>query len=95
MDYIAIEVDEDKGRVINIGDLYEALKQIEDKRQEKGKRYTVEILLMVIILAKLCGENTPYGMAEWAKMRAGELQTLFGYHRRVSPSNHWFQQMRI
>ena len=93
MDYIAIEVDEDKGQVINIGEMYEALKQVEDKRQEKGKRYTIEILLMVVILAKLCGENTPYGMAGWAKMRAEELQTLLGYHRQVSPSNKTLQRL--
>ena len=64
MYYITIEVAQDKGQVINIGDLYETLKQVKDNRQEKGKRYTIEILLIVVILAKLCGENTPYGMAE-------------------------------
>lgn len=93
MDYITIEVHQDKGRVINIGELYETLKQVKDKRQEKGKRYTIEILLMVVILAKLCGENTPHGMAEWANMRAEELQTLFAYHRRVSPSNKTLQRL--
>ena len=92
MDYITIEVNQDKGRVINVGDLYETLKQVKDKRQEKGQRYTIEILLMVVILAKLCGENTPHGMAEWATMRAEELPTLFAYHRRVRPSNKTLQR---
>jgi hypothetical protein len=69
MDYITIEKENDEGRVLNIGELYAVLDQINDKRHEKGKRYTIGILLIVVILAKLCGEDTPYGIAEWAKMR--------------------------
>lgn len=78
MDYITIEIAKDEGRLLHIGEMYQALAQVQDNRNEKGKRYTVGILLIVFILAKLCGENTLYGMAEWAKMRAAELQNLFG-----------------
>lgn len=93
MDYITIEVEEDEGRLLNIGELYAVLEQVNDKRQAKGKRYTIGILLIVIILAKLCGEDTPYGIAEWAKMRGKQLQKLFGYHRRVIPSNKTLQRL--
>ena len=64
MDYITIEVEENEGRLLNIGELYAALEQVNDKRQARGKRYTVGILLIVMILAKLCGEDAPYGIAE-------------------------------
>lgn len=93
MDYTTITIDHAEGRLLNIGELYKALDQTPDKRQEKGKRYTIGLLLMVMILAKLCGEDTPYGIAEWAKMRAAELQTLFGYHRLVMPSNKTLQRL--
>lgn len=93
MDYSIIEVEKSEGRLLNIGELYTILEQVNDKRQEKGKRYTIGILLIVVMLAKLCGENTPYGMAEWSKMRSEELQKLFGYHRRVSPSNKTIQRL--
>lgn len=79
--------------MLNIGELYAILEQVNDKRQDKGKRYTIGILLIVVILAKLCGENTPYGIAEWAKMRGEELQELFGYHRQVVPSNKTLQRL--
>jgi len=79
--------------LLNIGELYDVLGKVYDRRQEKGKRYTIGILLIVVILAKLCGENTPYGMAEWAKNRGAELQKLFGYHRRVNPSNKTLQRL--
>ena len=93
MDYITIEVEKNEGRLLNIGEMYEVLKQVQDNRNEKGKRYTVGILLVVFVLAKLCGENTPYAMAEWAKMRGAELQNLFGYHRLVKPSNKTLQRL--
>lgn len=93
MDYITIDIKKDKSRLLNIGELYAFLEQVNDKRHDKGKRYTIGILLMVVILAKLCGENTPYGIAEWAKMRGKELQELFGYHRRVTPSNKTLQRL--
>jgi predicted transposase YbfD/YdcC len=93
MDYNIIEVEKNEGRLLNIGELYAALGQVKDKRQDKGKRYTIEILLIVVILAKLCGEDTPYGIAEWTKMRATELQNLFEYHRQVSPSNKTIQRL--
>lgn len=93
MDYITIDPDQTEGRLLNIGELYEALSSTKDKRNEKGQRYTIEILLIVVILAKLCGENTPYGIAEWAKVRKKELQRLFRYHRPVSPSNKTVQRL--
>ena len=93
MDYITIEVEKNEGQLLNIGEMYELFEQVQDNRNEKGKRYTVGILLVVFVLAKLCGENTPYGMAEWAKMRAAELQHLFGYHRLIQPSNKTLQRL--
>jgi predicted transposase YbfD/YdcC len=93
MEYNILEVKKDERRLLNIGELYAALEQVNDKRQAKGKRYTIGILLIVVILSKLCGEDTPYGIAEWAKMRAEKLQKLFGYHRRVSPSNKTIQRL--
>jgi predicted transposase YbfD/YdcC len=93
MDYITIEVEKDEGRLLNIGELYGVLEQVTDKRQDKGKRYTIGILLIVVILGKLCGEDTPYAIAEWAKLRGKELQQLFGYHRPVLPSNKTLQRL--
>ena len=93
MDYITIGMGKGEGKLLNIGELYAALCEVEDKRKEKGKRYTIGILLMVVILAKLCGENTPYGIAEWAKMRGIQLQQLFSYHRQVIPSNKTLQRL--
>lgn len=93
MDYITVEVNQNEGQLLNIGELYKVLEQVRDKRQARGKRYTINILLIVMILAKLSGQNTPYGIAEWAQLRAEALQKLFGYHRQVSPSNKTIQRL--
>jgi len=58
--------------------------RVNDKRQKRGKRYTLAILLLVVILTKLCGENTHYGIPEWEKMRGNELQRIFCYRRDVT-----------
>ena len=88
-----IETENSEGRLLNIGELYSTLEQVPDNRRQKGKRYTIVILSMVVNLSKLSGENTPYGMAQLAKMRASELQNLFDYHRPVKPSNKTFQRL--
>lgn len=87
------EIKIDEAQVLNLSQLYEQLGTVKDNRQQKGKRYTLNLLLLVVILAKLCGEDKPYGIAEWAKMRGQQLQQLFDYHRQVTPSNKTIQRL--
>ena len=51
-----IEIEGD-GILLHIGFLHDHLAKIPDKRCARGKRYSLAILLLVIILAKLSGEN--------------------------------------
>jgi hypothetical protein len=50
------------------GSVYEGLCKLADLRSVHGKRYRLETVLM-LVMAKLCGEDTPFGIAEWAKHR--------------------------
>lgn len=93
MNYIIHKDKENEAHILHIGQLYEALKEVEDNRQARGKRYCIGLLLMVVILAKLCGEDTPYGIAEWAAMRKQALQHYFGYHRYVQPSHNTIRRL--
>ena len=63
-----IEIKDDSGILFHIGFLQEHLTKIPDKSCARGKRYSLAILLLVIILAKLSGENTPTGISEWRTM---------------------------
>jgi hypothetical protein len=51
------------------GSVYERLFKLTALRSVHGKRYELEGVLTIVVLAKLCGEDKPMGVAEWAKHR--------------------------
>jgi predicted transposase YbfD/YdcC len=54
--------------------LVERLQRLRDGRGERGKRYDLASLLLLVIFAKLAGEDTPSGMADWLAQRTAELR---------------------
>ncbi|MCS6992675.1 MAG: transposase family protein, partial [Anaerolineales bacterium] len=56
----------EKGFVFEIGSLYAHFQGLHDKRKPRGLRYPLALVLLLIVLAKLCGEDRPSGIAEWA-----------------------------
>ena len=75
-----------EGIVFDIGALTQYLKQVTDVRKARGKRYSLEFLLTLIILAKLAGENKPKGIAEWVQLRRAQLVRAFQRKRGDMPS---------
>jgi len=57
------------GVIFDINSLYAYLLRIQDLRKHRGIRYNLAMILVVIILAKLCGEDNPYAIADWAQNR--------------------------
>jgi predicted transposase YbfD/YdcC len=57
-------------KIIDIGHLLDYLQRVKDGRKRRGIRYPVEIILTLFILAKLCGENKVYGIADWVQLRS-------------------------
>lgn len=51
------------------GSVYARLCKLTDLRGVNGKRYRLETVLLIVIMAKLCGEDRPMAIAEWAKNR--------------------------
>ena len=68
MNYKQFEPKED-GFAFNLESLYAYLLEIKDPRKAKGKRYTLSSLLILMLLAKLAGEDKPSGIAEWISYR--------------------------
>jgi predicted transposase YbfD/YdcC len=58
------------GKIIHMGHLLEYLRRIKDGRKRRGIRYPLEVILVLFILAKMCGENKVYGIADWAQLRS-------------------------
>jgi len=81
------------GILYDVGSVYEGLLKLTDVRKAKGKRYRLETVLMIVILAKLCGEDTPLGIAEWAQHRREELVKLLGLRRPNMPSHHTLRRI--
>ena len=72
MDYTNQQQNQDvneHGMIYDLGSLYDYLSQIKDTRSKHGRQYSLTILLIWMILAKLGGEDKPSGMAEWIANR--------------------------
>ncbi len=65
--------------------LYHALQGLPDPRRGQGKRYSLALILCLVILAKLAGEQTMSGVTEWVRHRGRELAQRFGLRRARMP----------
>jgi predicted transposase YbfD/YdcC len=68
--------------------LYAEFEKLTDKRKARGKRYRLALILVLSVLAKLCGEDQPSGMAQWLAERASSLIILLGLSCRRLPSHN-------
>ena len=57
------------GSVFDMGSLYAEMSTLTDRRDARGLRYQLENLLIFMVIAKLCGEDKPSGIAEWVAYR--------------------------
>lgn len=75
------------------GSVYERLCALSDLRGVNGKRYELAAVLMIIVLAKLCGEDSLMGIAEWAKHRQEELSRLMSLKWRRMPHHNTYRRI--
>lgn len=59
--------------VFDLGGLLWHLGTLTDRRGARGRRYELAPLLLLVVLAKLAGEDTPSGIADWAVARTAVL----------------------
>lgn len=81
------------GIVYTRGSLYDLFHQMEDPRKAKGKRYSLVTLLVLIFLAKLCHQDTPVAIADWAKNHADELAELLKLKRNWMPHHNTYRRV--
>lgn len=75
-----------EGQVLfEVGSLYDRLQTLEDQRDRRGIRYPLPVVIVMVLLAKLAGEDTPHGIAEWLKHRRGQLCHHLGFKRGTTP----------
>lgn len=75
------------------GSIYDRLSKLTDIRKAKGKRYSIETVMMLIVMAKLSGANTPTEIADWAKDHQDELVKLLHLSRKSMPHHNTYRRM--
>jgi predicted transposase YbfD/YdcC len=86
------DIDE-HGMIFAVSSLYAYLRKITDTRQCKGKRYGLATLLVVIILAKLAGEDKPSGISDWVAERVEPLRELKILKRPQAPCHMTYRRV--
>lgn len=80
-------------RVFDVGSLYAKFCGLSDKRKPKGLRYRLETILVVMTLAKMCGEDNSSGIADWAKHRMELLCEALKLERRTMPHHSTYRRI--
>lgn len=75
------------------GSVYARLYKLTDLRKANGKQYSLETLLMIVLMAKLCGENTPMEIADWAKHRQNELVEILHLSKPKMPHHNTYRRI--
>jgi len=69
----------------DVGSLYDYLEQLTDRRSARGLRYPLPVVLVLVILAKLAGEQEPRGIAQWVALRQSLLYAALHFARETVP----------
>lgn len=81
------------GFIFDMKSLYGRLKGLRDCRKARGKRYLLATILVIIFLAKMCGEDRPTGIAEWARHRGKWLADMLGLGRESMPHPNTYRRI--
>lgn len=82
-----------QGGIFDLGGLYAEFEQLTDHRKARGKRYGLALVLLLFVLAKLCGEDRPYGIAQWLSARASSLIAMLHLPCRRLPSHNTLRRV--
>jgi predicted transposase YbfD/YdcC len=71
--------------LFDVGSLCAQWSHLTDGRKAKGKRYSLVTMLLLMVIAKLCGQDTPEAMADWAHQRRAGLVEMLKLKHRTMP----------
>lgn len=79
--------------VFDVGSLYAHLQNLKDRRKPRGIRYPLVAVLVMMVMAKLCGEDTPSGMADWVKYRGKQFVDWLKLKRKSMPHHSTYRRI--
>lgn len=74
------------GYVFEMESVLAMLMELDDARKARGKVYALATILFMMLLAKLSGEDSQRGMAQWLAERKTELTDLLALPKARTPS---------
>jgi hypothetical protein len=74
------------GVLYDVGSVYDGLSKLTDERKARGKLYRLETVLMIIVMAKLCGADTLLAITDWGKNHAAQIAEWLHLERATMPS---------
>jgi predicted transposase YbfD/YdcC len=95
-DYTQVGPDQEiyvTGLIYDLKSLFAFLLQVVDPRKAKGKRYLLETLLTLILLAKMAGEDKPTGITEWVAHRVEQLVEMKILPQAKAPCHMTFRRI--
>lgn len=96
MDYINVPLDQEisaNGLIYDLGSLYDYLTRVVDPRDARGKRYILIELLVLMILAKMAGQQNASQIAEWVGLRIDTLYAMKLLSRQQAPSHMTYRRV--
>jgi predicted transposase YbfD/YdcC len=79
--------------LFDVGSLAARLAALTDKRHRRGVRYSLMVILLLIALAKLAGEDRPSGIGDWVKNRTDALREALHLGRPRLPHQNTFRRI--
>ena len=79
--------------VFDVGSLYAHFGEMKDTRQARGVRYQLVTILVMMVIAKLCGEDTPSGIADWVRYRAEQFIEILKLERKTMPHHSTYRRI--
>lgn len=79
--------------VFDLAGLLVGLGELTDRRGARGRRYALAPLLLLMVLAKLAGEDTPSGIADWVALRASVLSAALRLTWSRMPHHNTFRRV--
>ena len=88
-----MESSTETGIVFELGSLYAHFQTLQDSRNPKGLRYQLVTILVMVTMAKLCGQDTPSGIADWVKHRAKQFIEVLGLKYKAMPHHSTYRRI--
>jgi len=79
--------------VFDVGSLYAYFREMKDTRKARGMRYKLATVLVMMVMAKLCGEDTPSGIADWVRYRAEQFIEMLKLKRQTVPHHSTYRRI--